>query len=327
MGFYCTFLFSDPAEFELLVGKVITEEALIEQWFVVEGSYSFKGEFKGLRLKELIQSDPRLKPFLSRLSIFEISENKLKKSTTAERVSDTIEKYGRKALGKNTSAIERANTERRFFEVEKFSRDFPTSAIIANTKPTDWLFITDVDEIVNASSEKVRAELNDAIHSGSKFLQVQRRRYVYDFDNLDPRFRTVPLVRMDLISKQSKLKISSFRFQNNGMIIVAKQPPVIEFSYCFKVEDIKQKLRDFAHLPPPETSIDEALTYNHHLRYPGDLEENVFWFNTDKHFAEYLPDYFRINLEKLRTNSVNRDYVNARGIGFPQYFSSEKETS
>jgi hypothetical protein len=327
MAFYCTFLFSDPAEFELLVGKIITEDPLIEEWFVVEGRYSFKGEHKGLRLKELIQSDPRLKPFLSRLNIFEISENKLKETTAAERLSNTIEKYGRKALGKNSSTIQRASTERKFFEVEKFSRDFATSAILAKTKPTDWLFITDVDEIVNASSEKVRAELNRAINSGSKFLQVQRRRYVYDFDNLDPRFRTVPLVSVDLISKQSNLKISSFRFLNNGVILVTKQPPVIEFSYCFNVEDIKQKLRDFAHLPPPQSSIDEALRYNHHLRYPGDLEENVFWFNADRHAAEYLPHYFKINLEKLRTNSVNRDYVNARGIGFPQYFSLEKETS
>jgi hypothetical protein len=327
MGFYCTFLFSDPAEFELLVGKIITEDPLVEQWFVVEGNYSFKGEFKGLRLRAMIQSDARLKPYLSRINIFEISEKILRTESFSEKVRDASERVGRKALGKNTSAIDRGRIERKFFEVEKYSRDVPTSKILEVTKPGDWLFITDVDEIINATSGSVRSELNAAVDSGAKFIQVQRRRYVYDFDNLDPRFRTVPLINIELISGHPAFKISNFRFLNNGIILPTKNPPVVEFSYCFSVLDIHQKLRDFAHLPPPDISIQNALKYNHHLRYPSDTEENVFWFGHDERIEDFLPSYFNTNLENLRTNTVNKEYLKAREIGFPRYFSSEKESS
>lgn len=320
MAFHCTFLFSDPAEFELLVGKIITESHLVEKWFIVEGAFSFKGQYKGLRLKSLLENEERLKPFLSRMRIFEINENHVEKNTQMDRFSDFLEGGARRILKKDSGQIKRARMEKKYFEVEKYSRDVPMQSILEETEPSDWLFITDVDEIVNVSSREIKSNLLDVVNRGSKFMQIQRRRYVFDFDNLDPRFRTIPLIKIEILNMKSKLRISSFRFMSNGDTVLMERPPVIEFSYCFNFNDIKQKLQDFAHLAPPDSSVQEAFMYNHHLRYLDDADTNYFWFMKDQSIEEYIPEYFRENLNELKTNSVNADYAEARARDFPIYF-------
>jgi hypothetical protein len=325
MAFHCTFLFSDPAEFELLVGKILTEGHLVDKWFIVEGAFSFKGEYKGLRLKSLLENEVRLKSYLHRIRVFEVHKNHIKETTAFEKISDFVESAGRKILKKDSGQIRRARLENKYFEVEKYSRDVPTQSIVEETAPSDWLFITDVDEVVNLSSEKIRSQLLDVVGRGSKFLQIQRRRYVFDFDNLDPRFRTIPLIKIEILNSKSNLRISSFRFMSNGETVLFERPPVVEFSYCFKFTDIKQKLQDFAHLAPPDSSIRDALMYNHHLRYMDDADTNYFWFMTDYSVDEFIPEYFKKNLSELKTNSVNPEYTMARAHDFPLYFGNGEE--
>jgi tRNA(Ile)-lysidine synthase len=69
-----------------------------------------------------------------------------------------------------------------------------------------------VDEVIDLHSNTTRIELSRALNSTSLFHQIQRRRYVFDFDNLDPRFRTVPLISLRMLEKESSFKISNFRF-------------------------------------------------------------------------------------------------------------------
>lgn len=323
MAFYSTFLFSDPAEIELLVGKIVTESHLIEKWVVVEGAFSFKGEFKGLRLAALIENDARLTDYREKIVLIEISDNLKRNISIIERFRTKLEIVIHKLLGKNTAYLERSKIEKVFFDVEKRSRDAALNKILSIATPTDWLFITDVDEIVNLSSTIVRRQIEEATSNGAKFLQIQRRRYVFDFDNLDPRFRTVPLIQIELLMGEKKFNISDFRFMNNGYTVLMDVPPVIEFSYCFNFVDIKKKLQDFAHVAPSDKAILDAFKYNHHLRYDDDSDLLYFWFATDLNLGKYIPAYFLDNLNVLKTNSINPEFKLARMRDFEQFFKVE----
>ena len=324
MKFYCTFLFSDPSEFSLLTGKILTESDYIEEWIVVESSYSFKGEFKGLTLNNLLDNEPRLTLHRDRIHVLEISDNLIETISLKNSAFSILEITARKAMNKNSQIIQRQLIERKFFEVEKLSRDFALSALKEIAKNQDWLFITDVDEVIDLHSDITRIELLRALKSTSLFHQIQRRRYVFDFDNLDPRFRTVPLISFRMLEKESSFRISDFRFINNGLVSYFSKPPVIEFSYCFDINSIRKKLDNFAHLSPPEQSIIRALRLNHQLLYPGDPENQITWFQTDLQIDNWLPKYFLENLSNLRTNLVDLNYESNRVEAYPRSFQKSR---
>ena len=322
MDFYVSLLYNDSTEFELLVGKILTEAELIKEWVIVEGSFSFKGRLKGLHLNELIRQEERLQPFLDRIHVIECTENLVERFPAKKSIELQLEIAGRRLLGKNSESIMRLREERRFFEVEKYSRDLATELILSRASNSDWVFITDVDEIVNMSSSVTKNELVKATKERARFLQVPRRRYVFDFDNLDPRFRTVPLVKVEMLRMADRFKISSFRFLTNGLNLQFSRPPVVEFSYCLGIAGIYQKLKDFSHVSPPDASIRRALTYNHQFQYPGDVETSICWFNTDREIGKYLPNYFAENFASLKTNSVELAFPTNRVREYPDLFTS-----
>lgn len=325
MKLYCTFLFSHPSEFNLLIGKVLTEADYIDQWIIVESSYSFKGEYKGLALNKLLDHEPRLALHRDRIHVLEISDNLLESVYLGINAFSVLEIFVRKALKKSTQFSQRQLIERKFFEVEKLSRDFALSVLQQIATNQDWLFITDVDEVIDLHSDVTRTELMRTLKSTALFHQIQRRRYVFDFDNLDPRFRTVPLISFRLLEKDSGFRISNFRFMSNGVVSYFSKPPVIEFSYCFSIHSIMKKLDNFAHLSVPEQSIVRALRLNHQLLYPGDSENQVTWFQTDHQIENWIPKYFLENLSTLKTNIVDLNYESNRVEAFPRYFKKSKD--
>lgn len=322
MEFFCTLLYNDSTEFELLVGKILTESEVIKEWVIVESSFSFKGRLKGLHLNQRITKEKRLKPFLDRIHVIECSENLIERFPPKKSIESQLEIAGRYLFGKKSESIKRSREELRFFEVEKHSRDLATQMILSRASDLDWVFITDVDEIVNMSSNVTRNELVKATKAGARFLQIPRRRYVFDFDNLDPRFRTVPLVRVEMLRMARGFKISSFRFLTNGVNPQFSRPPVVEFSYCLGLSGIYQKLKDFSHVSPPDECIKRALTYNHQFQYPSDAETSICWFNTDDQIDEYLPTYFAENFLALKTNSIELDFPTNRVREYPHLFTS-----
>ena len=321
MEFFCTLLYNDSTEFELLVGKILTESEVVKEWVIIEGSFSFKGRPKGLHLNQRIKQDKRLIPYLDRIFVIECTENLIEKYPADRSLGSRLEIAGRFLLGKKSESIKRSRVEQRFFEVEKHSRDLATEMILSRASDSDWVFITDVDEIVNMSSRVTRDELITATNTGTKFLQIPRRRYVFDFDNLDPRFRSVPFVKVEMLRLTERFKISGFRFLTNGVSLQFSRPPVIEFSYCLGNSGIFQKLKDFSHLSPPEENIKRALSYNHQFQYPGDTEKSICWFSTDRKIQEFLPTYFLENFSELKTGSVEREYQLNRKRDYPYLFA------
>jgi hypothetical protein len=314
---YCTFLFSDISEWELFVAKILSEQSLVEHWFVVDGEYSFKGEFIGLCAKNLLQNEPRLSQFISRITIIENRENFFEslKYSSRPSVVDFLRTI------RNRTYIKTLRKEKVFFSVEKNTRDLATASVLDRCKNSDWLFISDVDEILDSSGprgEYIRDKLSKA---PGKVLRVHRLRYVFDFDNLDPQIKFCPIVQISLLRGNRQFKISDFRFRQDGLILSGKAL-VFEYSYCFPLDAIKRKLQNFAHVGPDKDMFSAALRLNHHFIQPGMSDAPRVWLEQCEIEGELHAAYIIQNLSHLRTGNINPDYKLARSIEYPQLFFS-----
>jgi hypothetical protein len=312
---YCTFLFSDAAEWELFVAKILSEHNLVEHWFVVDGEYNFKGEFIGLKAKILLLNEPRLCEYRSRITIIENKDNLFVSARHSVRRSfaDFLRNLQNRTLGKTLQK------EKIYFSVEKRTRDLATPSILEICQDSDWLLITDVDEILDTSGPRGKYIGEKLARVSGKFLRVLRVRYVFDFDNLDPQVKFCPIIQIALLRGNQASKISDFRFRQDGLILTLK-PLVFEYSYCFSMNAIKRKLQNFAHVGPDKDMFSAALRLNHHFIQPGMSTASRIWLHQSKPELEFHAAYIVENLAKLRTGNVNPDYEKARQNEFPQLF-------
>ena len=319
---HCTFLFSDAAEWELFVAKILSEKNLVQKWFVVNGAYSFKGEYIGLCAKNLLANEPRLKPYGSRIEIIENETNYFNHSRRRKSISLVdIFRYLRNRAHQRVIQKEKA-----FFSVEKWTRDLATTSILNQTDNSDWLLISDVDEILDTSGtrgEYIGEKLNS---TSAKSVRVLQLRYVFDFDNLAPQVKLCPIVKISLLRGEESSKISEFRFRQEGQILSAK-PLIFEYSYCFSIEAIRRKLQNFAHVGPVEDVFSAALRLNHHFIQPGFSTTNRLWLKKYELDVDCHAAYVINNFNELRTGNINPDYEIARINEFPQMFSKRIESS
>ena len=313
---YCTFLFSDTSEWELFVAKILSEKNLVEHWFVVEGEYSFKGERIGLRANEKLENEPRLLIYRSRITIIENQENLFEsaKLSIKPSFSDSLRSIRNRSLGKIL------RKEKIFFSVEKRTRDLATSSILDVCQDSDWLLITDVDEILDTADSRGQYIRDKLAEAQGKFLRVSRLRYVFDFDNLDPQVKFCPIIKISLLRGEQPSKISDFRFRQDGLIVTAK-PLVYEYSYCFSVDAINRKLQNFAHVGPNSDIFSAALRLNHHFIQPGMDTTNRIWLEQSTPELEFHAAYIIENIANLQTRNINPDYKIARRNEFPELFS------
>jgi hypothetical protein len=313
---HCTFLFSDPAEWELFVAKIISEKNLVQHWFVVNGAFNFKGEFIGLCAKKLLESESRLELYKSRITIIESEENHFYNIKRRHQLTPTdIFRYLR-----NRKQQSVARREKLFFFVERRARDLATSAILSQTAESDWLLITDVDEILDATGVRGDYIRDKLANTRGKFLRVPRLRYVFDFDNLDPQMKFCPIIQVSLLAGEDPLNISDFRFRQDGSILTAR-PIVYEYSYCFPMEAIRRKLQNFAHVGPDQEMFSTALRLNHHFIHPGMSTSARVWLEQSKPEIEFHATYVVENFANLQTGNINPDYESARKNEFPKLFS------
>ena len=311
---HCTFLFSDESEWELFVAKIISESHLVENWFVVDSAFSFKGEFKGLSLKQLVVREPRIQQYVSRIKIIEITINQLEHVRVRMKTTLRLTQLFRKRV-----RMRRLKAEEKFFSVEKMTRDAATETILNSTDPRDWLFISDVDEILESANGR-SAYISEKLEKArAKFLSVHRIRYVFDFDNLDSQMKFCPIIQTSVLREKSPMRISEFRFRRDGVILSGK-PLVYEYSYCFSKEAIRKKLRNFAHVGPTEEMFSKALQLNHHFVHPGDNPQNRFWLERQEPDSELHPKYIIDNMQSLKTNNIDANYLANRERDFFNLF-------
>ncbi len=318
---YSVFLYSDPTEFELFVGKILTESEVVDHWIVVESCFSFKGRHKAFSLRKLIEDESRIKNFVSRIHLIQNEVNFLEEYIVSakQRTLHSFEATARKILNQSHSLFERKWTERAFFYVERRTRDLATDLLLTLSAGNGWVFISDVDEYLE--SDFPVEELWDSLLEKyrTNFFKIRRTRYVFDYDNLDYQFRTCPIVNISLIAKREQFRISEFR-ERQDAVFVEGVFKVTEFSYCLSREGILTKLQDFSHEAPPVKEIENALRLNHSFRYSDDPKTNINWLQKIKPNKISHPKYVLDNLESLRTGVVNSNYAELRMRDYPHLF-------
>jgi hypothetical protein len=292
-----TFLFSEPYEKDVLFLKIMLGSGLIDEWILIENSYTFQGKYKGHFAQELIDQDKRFDPYRHRITI----------------------------ISENYNPNREASSDSEAFNVEFWQRDLATS-YINDLSDDDYFFITDADECVDSSDEQRKMELLNTINRQPYSLyHVSCQRYWYDFDNQYEILYGIPFISVRYFKNSGK-SISQLRRENIGPCKQKwKNIICFEYSHCFTLEDIEKKYSSFSHVGTNINDIKEGLTNNcrvlssdrkHLLTYGP-----KFFFKTVSLNPQNSPSYVRSNLAILKLGTVDQNYEKNRRHNFPKIFS------
>jgi hypothetical protein len=317
------FMFSDPDEIELMYAKIVTEDFLVRDWVVVEGSYSFRGDPKPLILKQMILKDKRFKRFLPRIHVVEITENFINdfKYDTRFFIRKQIEIMFRKLFFSGHELQKRLLLEKKFFYAENHSRNAAIPSILQITKSDqDWVLISDVDEILNSENLKIRKSLTNIMKSGDLFVLLNRQKFVFDYDNLDSQQRFTPFINIKLLKNVSNPSLSVFRSRFDGVLQI-KYPYVSEFTFCFEMDAVLRKYAMFPHIAPPMDAVLEGLEENRTAIFKDSSVHEIRWYNKVELSEYFVPKYIVRNFQKLKTDNINVDFESVRSSKYPNLFN------
>lgn len=297
-----TFMFSEPHEADLLWLKLNMEDPLIQEWVVVENSYTLQGERKGHHLKNLIHEDPRFARFLPKIHLIEC-EIKGDGNVDRGRVFDDDA-----------------------FEVERAQRESALEYLLSRYSDRDYVLISDVDECLDAQARRRRRLLQRKLTQGGDVILVPRIRFWFDYDNRGLGRRSVPVVSIAALRRHGGL--SRHREESIWMPVVWKHEMVFEYSYCFSRDEIMRKFDTFAHTGFERDEVDMALDLNyrpvsrHRSRRLQWTHEN--WFVKRRLNPFNSPAFVREHLDELRTHAVSPDYAHNRIASFPEFFPKSR---
>lgn len=323
MTIISAFMFSDPEEIELVLAKIISEEPLVKNWVIVEGEYSFRGDRKPLILKKMIGTDPRFTPFVSRIHVIEAQQNFLEgfKFPFVFLIRKKLEILIRRLLRVNYRNQQRALIEKKFFYAENCTRNFAIPKILELAEAENtWILISDADEILNLTNEKIQKSIREIMLSGNLFAMLLRQKYAYDFDNLDSQQRFTPFISLKALHQLPAPSLSLFRSRFDGIPYI-ELPYVVEYTFCFSIEAIFRKLSMFPHVSPSNEAIHESLLINGTALYTDSDHSERRWFKKVKLDDQIVPDYIVTNFQKLRTDNIDQNYFENRRLKYPHLFS------
>src|SRR6266536_1576554 len=279
-----SFLFSEPYEKELLLLKLQLENKGIDEWIILENAYTLQGAWKGFHAKQVIQSDERFLPYLSKIVVIE-------------------KEYKTKLLPRHVMMDEFS------FQAEHVQRDFAYEHFINSYNSCDWIMISDVDEMMDFTDNSRYNELISKMQSSNDgLLKVPTKRYWYDFDN---EYRV--LIGNAMCNKKYLLannkKLSQVRFENR-CILRKGWRNIIQFEYsgCFDKEFMLRKFYTSTHTGLGPEELEKSLLYNHRPVSPAYIDkirkDKKFFFETVKLTEYNSPAIVRDNLNKYKTHSV-----------------------
>lgn len=307
-------------EREVLLAKLHVESEMVDHWVAVENSYTVKGEPKAVHLEAILRDDERFRPFLDRFT--RITLDRRLDAEFVESRKTTMRMAMRRRLGRLSADAIARYRERPWLHAENAQRAAAWATVADITKGKGWLLESDVDEMMDASTPARRAAISDATANGALLNHLDRRRFVYDFDNIQlGRFRSVPLVSIEAIAAGTVPPLGKLRLTKKG-VVPSPEPLVYEYSYCYGVDGIRRKLRTFLHTAPDSASaVDRALECNHAPVLTEASLDNHDWLETIADDVARHPSYIRENAERLRTHAVNPEYREARRVRFPMLFA------
>lgn len=233
-----TFLFCEEYERELLLAKLTMQSPRVDLHVLVESDVTFRGDYKGLQAKKMVEEDDRFAPYCASLLI--------------------VEHKGRLRNGPPEYRTYQAN------EVQ--SRQLAWATINDFASDGDWLIVSDVDEMFDFQSrDRLDAFERCLKENRGRSPNFEHYRYWFDYDNrcYHTGFRT-PVIEIGLIrSKIAEMDIRT-RPPSVSFIVAADGNPVcFEYSYCFSYESNWKKLNSFTHDGYTRGELDISLLTNH----------------------------------------------------------------
>jgi len=296
-----SFLFSEPHEKELLLLKFILENDGVDEWVLIENAYSFQGEYTGLHATALVESDERFAPYKHKLTIIS------KEEKTA-------------LLPKNKFMDEEA------FKVEFWQRDLVFSYFINKYADDDWIFISDVDEMIDFSSNERKQELYKKINaSETGLIRLPTKKFWYDFDNEFCYIINNAMCNKHYLQTRA-VALHDIRVKNRSIVKKSVEPIVaFEYSSCFDADSIVKKMSSYAHTGFSTDVLKQALRCNHRPT----IESNTWKIKNTKYFflrtvtldEKNSPQYVREHLSFYKTNAVDKNYKINRKKDYPELFT------
>lgn len=274
------FAYSEPYELDLLEIKLNLEDAGVDKWVIVENDHSLRGQFKGKHtLKESLNQE-RFFKFIHKIHVIETSYSIPMK----EGVDN--------------------------FEIIYYQRNLEKQWLLHNCSPDDWVIISDLDESVNFAERK--DYILNCLVPGKAYRLIQNMYYL-DFDNCAGTWEhSIVMQLKDMVGKYS-----GYNPQNYLAIPDAIPLPGAGYHYifCMTPENILRKLQTYGHCRFNQTNIDSWCKFNHgmgndpYATYKGLFHCEVIELNESN-----SPAFVRENLSRLRTNSVDINYLQNREL-------------
>lgn len=349
MSIYDTFLFADPSEREVLLAKLNIESELVSHWFIVDSAFSNTGKFKGHHVRGVLDH-PDFSKFQSRITVIEYDENffsnsqrrqGIERNFLTDQISYGLGRFSRFArhqahyLRKATQLKsvtqflaylydERFRHDNRtYMRTETFYRDLSRKAILDFVGDDDFLFISDVDEILDAQTPSCKNSLLELTNAGGKYklMRLVKRKRLWDWNNLDTSsFSYVPLVSGSYIRKNPNFKFNLIRQTQNAVTPFSPLELVHEYSSCYPMEGLLAKYSYHVDLSfTQKEELELSLKLNKNVGMPG-LKPNG-WLEFVPLELDHQPEYVKNNFSNLSTGLVDKDYRENRTKYFPELFN------
>lgn len=301
-----TFLFSEPHEKEVLLIKFIVGSDYITEWVIVENEYTFQGEYKGVFAQQVLDSDERFAPFRDRIHLI-----------SASLQYPAID-YTRKDIDTQGMASERRQRSlAQKYIVEKYGHESDV-----------WVLLSDTDEVIDfdSFSDNFTFLTTQLTAANDGLVQVPRRRFWYDYDNLWNAVRATPIVTVQRLAQATgNMGMGLLRSDYIGAVTEWERTLVFEYSYCYRREHILRKFRTFPHGGMTDEEITQSMRCNHipiskFRNKKLDLHKEL-WMEKVALTPHNSPRYVQENFTTLRTNIIDEMYVANRKIDYPHLYS------
>lgn len=330
MGIISTCLFSDPSESNLLWVKLNVEQQIVEKWIIVEGAFSHKGVYKGSCLRKVLD-EPRFLQFSDRIQIITCNQNLLLLANSKDpdfglaQVKAGIRKLfslfkkqivslfiltsmGLTKLQEYRREKSQHTAERRYHEAEKMLRNQALEAICETASSEDWIFVCDVDEILDGetlSTKEFFLDLSKNSYNFPSIVRIRVRQRLWDFDNLNSNANLSRVLVKAQLLIENILNVGQVRISRTyGWWPKLPIEGIHEYSSCLSRAGIEKKFETYVHLPDSRENLENALFCNTTLSYGG---EPHFLQKVDAEL-DHQPVFVKSNIDSLRTNLVSKHF-------------------
>lgn len=313
----CTFMFSEPHEQELLWLKLNVEASYVDEWVITEAEYTFQGKHKPMYLKGILEQE-RFKPFLPKIHLIQLNHNYNFDYEIGfkELLKRKVKRYLNRKRKVKYDLVPYA--ENAAFYAEIIQRQACVNYLRERYSTDDIILPCDADEIIDLNEGKSDV-LKNLLRQNETPFYIRRMIFCYDFDNLTPRQRYSPVVKLkDLTGSTQSMHLLRHPPITKRNIVYTSGCLAYEYTFCFSREAILKKLQSFAHVTDTDEKILQfALDNNLVMINPDKIDGNFLkdpetFYEKIELIPDTAPRFLRENWKSFRTGIVSSDYKRNR---------------